>query len=78
MRPQYCRDGKHPNAMFKDFRELLNNMQDAAHHVAIFSGTREFIKHMSRNKTYISDEHLHTMELYIYHHVMVHVEGLQG
>jgi hypothetical protein len=29
MRPQNRRDGKHPNAMIKDIRALLDNMQDA-------------------------------------------------
>jgi len=48
--------------MIKDFRALLNNTQDATHHAAIYSGTRQFIKHKSRNKTYISDEQLHAME----------------
>jgi len=32
---------------------------------------------MSRNKTYISDEQLHAMELCIYHGIMVQVEGLE-
>jgi hypothetical protein len=39
---------------------------------------REFIKHMSHNKTYISDEQLHAMELYIYHGIKVQVEGSEG
>jgi len=55
MGPQNRRDGKHPDAMIKDFRALLDNTQDAMHRMAIYSGTREFIKHKSRNKTYISD-----------------------
>jgi len=46
--------------------------------VAIYSGTREFIKHKSRNKTYIWDEKLHAMELCIYHGIKVQVEGLDG
>jgi hypothetical protein len=36
------------------------------------------MKHMSRIKTYISDEQLHTMELCIYHGIKVQVEGLDG
>jgi len=32
---------------------------------------------MSRNKTYISDEQLHVMELCMYHGIMVQVEGLE-
>jgi hypothetical protein len=76
MRPQNCRDGKHSDAMIKDFRALLDNTQEATHHVAIYSGTREFIRHKSRNKTYISDDQLHTMELFIYHVIKVEVEGL--
>ena len=78
MGPQNCRDGKHPDAMIKDFRALLDNMQDTMQRVAIYSGTREFIKHQSRNKTYISDEQLHAMELCIYHGITVQVEGLDG
>jgi len=76
--PQNRHDGKHPHAMIKDFRALLDNTQDASHRVAIFSGTREFIKHKSRNKTYISDEQLHAMELCIHHGIQVQVEGLDG
>jgi len=48
------------------------------HCVAIYSGTREFIKHKSRNKTYISDEQLHAVELCIYHGIKVQVESLDG
>jgi len=78
MGPQNCCDGKHPDAMIKDFRALLDNTEDATHSVAIYSGTREFIKHKSRNKTYISDEQPHAMELCIYHGIKVQVEGLDG
>jgi len=78
MGPHSRRDGKHPDAMIKDFRALLDNTQDATHRVAICSGTREFIKHKSHNKTYISDEQLHAMELCIYHGIKVQVEGLDG
>jgi hypothetical protein len=45
MGPQNHRDGKHPDAMIKDFRALLDNTEDATHHVPMSSGTREFIKH---------------------------------
>jgi len=78
MGPQNRRDGKHPDAMIKDFRALLDNTQDATHRLAIYWGTREFIKHNSCNKTYISDEQLHAMELCIYHGIKVQVEGLDG
>jgi hypothetical protein len=76
MGPQNRRDGKHPDAMIQDFRALLDNMPDATHCTAIYSGMQEFIKHNSRNKTYISDEQLHAMELCIYHGIKVQVEGL--
>jgi len=78
MGPQNRRDGKHPDALIKDFRALLDNTQDAMHRVTIVNGTREFLKHKSRNKTYISDEQLHAMELCIYHGIKVQVEGLDG
>jgi len=78
MGPQNRRDGKHHDAMIKDFRALLGNTQDATHHVAIYSGTREFIKHKSRNKTYISDEQLHAKELRIYHGIKIQVKSLDG
>jgi len=76
--PQNRRDGKHPDAMIKDFRALLDNTQDSTHRVAIYSGTWKFIKHNSRNKTYILDEQLHAMELCIYNGIKVQVEGLDG
>jgi hypothetical protein len=41
MGPQNCRNGKHPDAIIKDFRVLLDNTKDTKHHVAIYSGTRE-------------------------------------
>jgi len=78
MGSQNRRDGKHPDAMIKDFRALLDNSQDTTHRMTIFNGTREFPKHNSRNKTYISDEQLHAMELCIYHGIKVQVEGLDG
>jgi len=75
---QNRRDGKHPDAMIKDFRALLDNTRDATHRVAVYSGTREFIKHKSRNKTSISEEQLHATELGIYHGIKVQVESLDG
>jgi hypothetical protein len=78
MGPQNRHDGQHPDAMIKDFRALVDNMQDSTHRVAIYSGPREFIKHKSRNKTYISDEQLHAMELCIYHGIKVQVESIDG
>jgi len=76
--PQNHRDGMHPDGMIKVFRALLDNTQDAMHHVAIYSGLREFIKHKSRNKTYISDEQTHAMDLCIHHGIKVQLEGLDG
>jgi hypothetical protein len=64
--------------MIKDFTVLLDNSQDAMHHVAIYCGTREFIKRTSHNTIYILVEQLHAMELCIYHGIQVHVEGLEG
>jgi hypothetical protein len=78
MGPQNRRDGKYPDSMIKDFRALLDNTQDAMHRTAIFSGTQEVIKNKSRNKMYIWDEQLHTMELCIDHGIKVQVDGLEG
>jgi hypothetical protein len=64
--------------MKKDFRALLNNTQDATHCAAIYCSSREFIRHKSCNKTYISDEQHHAMELCIYHGITVQVEGLES
>jgi hypothetical protein len=64
-------DGNHPDAMINDFRALLDNMQDETHRVAIYSGTREFIKHKSRNKMYISDQQLHAMDLFFRHGIKI-------
>jgi len=72
------RDGKHPDTRIMDFRAFLVNTQEAKHFVAIHSGTRECIKHMSGNKMYMSDEHLHTMEHCLSHGIKVQVEGLEG
>ena len=71
-------DGKHPDGIIKDFRALLHNTQDATHHMTIYNGTWEWVKHQRRNKTYISDEQLHTMELCSYHGIKVQVDGLEG
>jgi len=78
MGPPNRRDGNHPDAMIKDLRAILDKTQDAMHLVPIFSGTREFIKYKSRNKTYMLDEQLHAMELCICHDIKVQVEGLEG
>jgi hypothetical protein len=78
MGPQNRRDGKHPDGMIKDFRVFLDNTQDATHRPAIYSGMWELIQHRSRNKTYISDEPLHAMELCIYHGIKVQVDDLEG
>jgi len=78
MGPQNRHDGMHPDDMIEDFRALLDNTEDAMHRVAIFSGTREFIKHKSRNMTYISDEQLHAIELCVHHGIKVQLEGLDG
>jgi len=75
MGPQNRHDEKHPDAMIKDLWALLNNIHNATHRAAIYSGMREFIMHKSHNKTYIWDEQLHAMELCIFHGIMVQVEG---
>jgi len=62
---QIHHDGEHSNAVIKDFRALLDNVQDSAYRMALLSGTQEFIKHRSHNKLSISDEQMHTMELCI-------------
>jgi hypothetical protein len=78
MGPPNSRDRKHPDAMIKDFGVLLDNTQDATHCVRIYNCMRKFLKHQSRNKTYISDEQLHVMELCVYHGIKVPVEGSEG
>jgi len=75
MGPQNRRDGKDPDAMIKDFRAFLDSTEDAMHCVSIYSGTLVFIKHKDPNKTYISDEQLHAMELSICYRISVQVEG---
>jgi hypothetical protein len=78
MGPRNHCDVHHPDAIIKDFRALPDNTQGGMHSLAIYTGTREFIKDESHNKTYISDEQLHAMELCIYHGNKVQVEGLDG
>jgi len=78
MGPHNRRDGKHPDAMIKDFSALLDNTQDATHRAAIYRGTRKSINHRSHNKTYISDEQLRAMELCLYHGINVQVESVDG
>jgi len=78
MGPHNRHDGKHPDAMIKDFRELLDNTQDATHRAAIYCCTREFIKHQSHTKTYIPDEQLHAIDLCIHHGIKLQVESLEG
>jgi len=75
---QNSRDGKHSVAMIKNFRALLDDSEGARHRVTIYTGTREFIKLTSYNRTYILDEQLHAMELSIYDGIEVQVEGLEG
>jgi len=78
MGPRNRHDGKHPDALIEDFLASLYNMQDAPDHVALYGGTWEYIEHKSRNKTYMSDEQLHAMELRIFHAITVQVESLEG
>jgi hypothetical protein len=61
MGPQMRRDGKHPDAMMKDFRALLDNTRDTIGCVTIYNGTREILNHKSRNRMDRWDEQLHTM-----------------
>jgi hypothetical protein len=78
MGPQNCCNGKHPDTMIKVFRALLYNTQDTTERMAIYSSTQQCIQHPNHDKTYISHEQLHIMELCIYHSIMAQVEGLQG
>jgi hypothetical protein len=71
-------DGKHPDTIINNFKALLGNTQDVMDRTVIFIRTRESIKHKSRNKPYILEEQLHTMELCIYHSIKIQVEGLKG
>jgi len=36
--PETCHDAKHPDAMIKDFRVLLDNTDDAMHRIPIYRG----------------------------------------
>jgi len=78
MWPQNWHDRKHPDAMINDFRSFLDNTQEAMHPLAMYSGLLEFIKHQSHNSTYISDEQLHPIELYIFHGIKNQVDGSEG
>jgi len=71
-------DRQHCDAVINDFRARLDNTRDATHRVILYNGRRELLKHKSRNKTYISDEQLHAMELCIHHCIKIQVEGLEG
>jgi hypothetical protein len=75
---QNCLDRKHPDAVIQDFTALLDKKQDAMHYLLIYNGALEFMPDMSCNKTYISDDYLHQIELCIYNGIKVHVEGLEG
>jgi hypothetical protein len=77
MRPKTSRNGKHLDTMMKDFGSLLDNMQNATHRMTIYNSMLKFIKHKSCNKTYISDEQLHAIELCIYHGIKVQHKGLK-
>jgi hypothetical protein len=70
--------GIHPDGMSKGFRAVLDTTQDSTHPVAIYSASWEFFKHKSHNKTYRSDEQLHTIKLCISHGIKVQVNGLDG
>jgi hypothetical protein len=63
--------------MIKDFRALLDNTQDATHHLTLYNGTQRLVKLKSRNKTYMSDKQLHAMELHTFHGIKVEVEGFE-
>jgi len=75
MGPQHCCDGKYPDVMIKDFRALVDTMQDTTQHVTIYNGMRDMIKHESRTMPYVSDEQLHAKELCIYHGFKLLVGG---
>jgi hypothetical protein len=67
MGPQNRCDANLPDSIINDFKVLLECTQDATHGMAIYSGMKEFMKHKSRNKTYISYEHLHPIEICTYY-----------
>jgi len=64
--------------MTNDCGALLDITQDTTHGLGIYSGTQEFINDKSRNKTYISDEQLHAMEICIHQGIKVQVQGVDG
>jgi hypothetical protein len=64
--------------MIEDFGELLDNMQDATHRMAIYSNMPEIFNHRRCNNKYVSEEKLDAIELGIYHCIMVEVKGLEG
>jgi hypothetical protein len=78
MGPHNRCDGNHPDAVIKDLRVLLDNTQDATHHVLIYSDPQAVINHQSRNKMYILDEQLHQIELCIFYGMKVQVGGIDG
>jgi len=78
MWPRNRRDGKHSDPMIKDFSASLDNTQDTTHRTVIYCGAHDFTKHRTHNKTCISDEQLHAMELCILHGIKGQVEGLEG
>jgi len=53
-------------------------LTDSMYYVTIYNGMPEFMKHVSSNKGYISDEQLHAMQLCIYDGIKVQVEGMDG
>jgi hypothetical protein len=61
--PQIYLDEMHSDAMIKDFKASLFNTQDAMHYMKIRNSMWECMKHRSCNKTYISNEQPHTIEL---------------
>jgi hypothetical protein len=78
MGPQNRHDGNHLDAMMIDsehYSTIRTTQRPAWQHS---SGTRQFIKHKSRNITYISDKQLHAMELCSYHGINVQIDGLDG
>jgi len=77
MGPQNRHDGKHPDAMVKHLRALLDNTQDETRRAAIYNGMLEFTEHTSRNKGYTLDQQLHAMEFCIDHGRKVQLESFE-
>ena len=44
IRPQNCSDRQYPDTMIKDVRRLLDNTQEAMHHITLYNGMHECIK----------------------------------